>query len=258
MSGLNWGPAEAARLAAIRDALAQVSTATAFQMLYQRGWRNTYMEGLRPLAELGLGVRLVGRARTCRYLARRGPEVLPPDEGAREAARERRRGSPEIVLIESLEPGDSFCVDALGVRTAGVIGDILATRIRARGALAAVIHGVVRDTPFVREVGLPVFCAGAHPSASGKELVPVECDTPVNMAGVQVLPGDILLADDEGIVAMPLDLAEQVAAHGPDKEHLELWIRARIEAGGSVLEYYPPSAEKEAEYHRETGRRVRH
>src|SRR5947199_192715 len=94
--------AEAARLAAIRADLAQVSTATAYHMLYQRGWRNTYMRGLRPLAELGRGVRLVGRARTCRYLARREPDVHPTDAGARAAARERRRSSPEIVLIESI------------------------------------------------------------------------------------------------------------------------------------------------------------
>src|SRR6185369_7660030 len=86
-----------------------------------------------------------------------------------------------------------------------------------------------------------VFCAGAHPSASGKEVVPVEFDTPINMAGAQVLPGDILLADDEGVLAMPLSLAEQLAAHAPAKERQELWIRAKIEAGGSVHDYYPPS-----------------
>ena len=75
------------------------------------------------------------------------------------------------------------------------------------------------------------------------------------MAGAQVLPGDVLLADDEGVVAMPLDLAEQVATHGPAKEHLELWIRGKIEAGGSVPDYYPPSPEKQEEYTRETGRK---
>jgi len=254
MSSLEWSASDTARLEAIRDDLAQVSTATAFHQLYERGWRNTYMQGLRPLQELGLGKRQVGRARTVRYLMRRGPDIPPPDAATREAARQRRRVSPEIVLIESLEPDDIFCVDALGVTTAGVIGDILTARIQARGALAAVIHGVVRDTPFVRSLGLPVYCAGAHPSASGRDLVPVDRDTPVNMAGAQVLPGDILLADDEGVIAMPLDLAEYVAAHGPAKEHLELWIRARIEAGGSVHDYYPPTPEKVEEYRRETGR----
>jgi regulator of RNase E activity RraA len=246
MAGLTWGSDEAARLAAIRDDLARVSTATACHMLFGLGWRNTYMQGLAPLQTLGTGRRLVGRARTCRYLMRRGP-VAQPNPAA-------RRTSAEIVLIEALEPGDVFCVDALGVPTAGIIGDILTTRIKARGAVAAVINGAVRDTPYVKEVGLPVYAAAAHPAASNRDVIAIDYDLPVNMAGVQVLPGDIILADDEGVLALPLDLAEQIASHGPAKEHLEEWIRGRIAAGGSVHDYYPPSAEKLAEYEREAGR----
>src|SRR3954471_24257418 len=71
MVTFDWSPDHSARLAAIRDDLAQVSTATAFTLLHQHGWRNTYMKGLQPLQQLGLGQRLVGRARTCQYLMRR-------------------------------------------------------------------------------------------------------------------------------------------------------------------------------------------
>ena len=247
MSGLTWGTEETERLAAIRDDLARVSTATAFHLLLNLGWRNTFMRGLLPIAPLGLGERLVGRARTCRYLMNRGP-TGPFD-------REARRRSPEIALIEAIEPGDIFCVDALGLRTAGIIGDILATRLKTRGALAAVIHGAVRDTPYIKEVGLPVFAAAAHPAPSGRDLMAVDYDRPIDMAGVQVLPGDVILADDEGALGMPLDLAEEVARHGPGKEHLETWIRSKVEAGGSVHDYYPPTEEKLAEHERETGRR---
>jgi len=246
MSDFVWGPAEDARLAAIREALAGVSTATACQLLVGLGWRNAAMVGLRPIRPLGLGRRIVGRARTCRYLMRRAPE------GGHDP--EARRRSAEIVLIESIAPGDVFCVDALGLGTAGIIGDILATRLQARGALAAVIHGAIRDEPYVAEVGLPVFCATTHPSHSGRELVAVDYDRPVNMAGAQVLPGDVILADDEAALAMPLDLAEYAAEHGAAKEHLEIWIRDKIAAGGSVHDYYPPSPAAAAEYQRETGR----
>ena len=258
MATLEWSREDEARLAAIRDDLAQVSTATAFHMLMLLGWRNTYMTGLHPLQELGLGKRLVGRARTCQYLMRRGAERPPETEEEIAANRARRRTSPEIVLIESLEPGDIFCVDGLGVETSGIIGDILTTRIKYQGALAAAINGAVRDTPYVKSVGLPIYCAAMHPSASGRDLVPVAYDLPVNMAGVHLLPGDIIVADDEGMVAMPLDLAEYIAANGPAKEHLELWIRGKVEAGGAVLDYYPPVPEKETEYQRETGRTVPH
>jgi 5-oxopent-3-ene-1,2,5-tricarboxylate decarboxylase / 2-hydroxyhepta-2,4-diene-1,7-dioate isomerase len=256
MSGFEWTAEHQARLTALRDDLAKVSTATANHMLQQHGWRNTYMQGLHPLEEMGRGRSLVGRARTVRYLMRRGPEVRPADEEARAAWRALRRNSPEIALLESLEPGDIFCADALGLLSAGIIGDILTTRIQARGAVAAVIHGAVRDTPYIKAVGLPVFCAGQHPAASGRDLMAVDHDVPVNMACVQVLPGDILLADDEGVIGMPLELAEYVAGHGPAKEIMESWIRTKIEAGGSIHDYYPPTPEKAAEYFRETGRQV--
>jgi 5-oxopent-3-ene-1,2,5-tricarboxylate decarboxylase/2-hydroxyhepta-2,4-diene-1,7-dioate isomerase len=245
MAGLTWGANEQARLDALRDDLAQVSTATAHTLLIQQGWRNTYMEGLLPLTPLGIGKRLVGRARTCRYLMRRGAEGPPNPE--------RRRTSAEIVLIESIEPGDFFCVDALGVPTSGIIGDILATRLKYRGTLAAVINGAVRDTPYLKQVGLPVFTKAFHPSASGRDLVAVDYDVPCNMGGVYLIPGDILLADDEGVLAMPLDLAEYVAAHGPAKERQEMWIRGKIEQGGSVHDYYPPNEQKQSEYTQETG-----
>ena len=246
MSGLVWGPSEEARLAAIRDDLATVSTATACQLLISHGWRNSYMRGLLPLEGLGMGVRLVGRARTCRYLYRREAEG-PPDPVA-------RRNSAEIVLIESLEPGDIICIDALGVPTAGIIGDILTARIQAHGALAAIVNGAVRDSPYIKHVGLPVFTATVHPSHSGRDLVAVDYDRPVDMAGAQVLPGDVILADDEGAIAMPLDLAEEIASYGPKKEHLEEWIRGKVVAGGSVHDYYPPSEAAAAEYTAETGR----
>jgi regulator of RNase E activity RraA len=240
-----WSDDDQARLDRVRDDLAKVSTASACQLLLNHGWRNTYMVGLRPLQPLGLGNRLVGRARTCRYLMRREPEGEPNPAA--------RRRSAEIQLIESISPGDVFLVDALGVPTSGIIGDILTTRLKYRGTVAAMINGAVRDAPYLREVGLPVFCATTHPAHSGRDLTPVDYDLPIDMAGVQVLPGDIILADDEGSLAMPLDLAEAIATHGPHKEQLEDWIRRKIAAGGSVHDYYPPSPEKLIEFERETG-----
>lgn len=241
----DWGTMEYERLSTIREALASVSTATACHLLISQGWRNGYMLGLAPIRSLGLETRLVGRARTCRYLPRRGPEG-PFDP-------EARRVSPEIVLIEDIEPGDVFCVDAGGTVSAGIIGDILTARLQSNGAVAAVVNGVVRDSPYIGELGLPVFSAGVHPSHSGRDLVPVDFDRPIDMAGVQVVPGDVILADDEGVLAMPLDLAEYIAAQGPQNERLEAWIRGKVLAGGSIHDYYPPTTHKLAEYEQETG-----
>ena len=234
------------RFAAIKEELAKVSSASTTQLLIRQGWRNATMVGLRPLVPMPRGERIVGLARTCRYLMSRGPEG-PADP-------EKRRHSPEIVLIESIAPGEIFCVDALGVQTAGIIGDILTARLQARGAAAAIIHGAVRDAPYIAELGMPVFSATTHPSHSGRDLVPVDFDCPINMAGATVLPGDVILADDEAALAIPLELAEIIAAEGPAKELLEEWIREKITAGGTIHDYYPPTADKLDEYRRETGR----
>src|SRR5579884_23254 len=179
MAALEWGPDQTARLAAIRAQLAQVSTASAFQLLNDIGWRNTNMEGLLPIAPLGLGERLVGRARTVRYLMRREPQQPLRDAPAL-GQRPTPRPTPVIALIESIEPGDVFCVDALGVPTAGIIGDILAARLKYRGAVAAMVYGAVRDTPFIKQVGLPVFTAAIHPAASMRDVVPIDFDVPIN------------------------------------------------------------------------------
>lgn len=241
---------DVAKFESLRDNLLSVSTASACQLLLGLGWRNSYMEGLRPLTPLGLGNRFVGRARTCRYLMRRAPE-LGHDPAA-------RRVSPEIVAIESIEPGDIFCVDAMGLPTSGIIGDILSARLQARGAQAAIIHGAVRDSPYIADLGFSVFASAVHPAHSGRDLDPVDFDRPINMAGVQVLPGDILLCDDEGVIAMPLELAEYIAEVGPPKERLEEWIRSKIVAGGSVHDYYPPSPAKIVEFETETGNTYGH
>ena len=101
---LNWSQEEADRLAAIKEPLAKVSTATAFALCNQQGWRNTYMQGLLPIQLSGVGQRIVGRARTVRYLIRRGPELFPPDPEVIGGARQSRRTSAEIALIESIVP----------------------------------------------------------------------------------------------------------------------------------------------------------
>ena len=116
MSSLNWTAADAARLDAIRDDLAQVSTATAFHLLQHAGLAQYLHEG--PAARCRNSASANGSsggrapASTCCGAA---PERLPTTAEEIAAASARRLASPEIVLIESLEPGDIFCVDALGV-----------------------------------------------------------------------------------------------------------------------------------------------
>lgn len=218
----------------VLDSLTGISTATACWTLYTMGVRNTYMKGLKPLAPLGTGKRLVGRAFTMRWipyredLEKEGVSVVDGENAFRRA-------------IEQLSPGDMFVVDAMGDLDSGTLGDILSARVKYRGAVAAVVDGAVRDSPYIQEVGLPVFVKGVHPAAGVRTLWPVDFNVPIQCGGVAVLPGDVILVDDEGAVAIPASYARRLAAVGIETEERELFIRQKVEEGHSVFDAYPPS-----------------
>ncbi len=251
MTGFVWGPSEEARLAAIRDDLAGVSTATACQLLIAQGWRNSYLRGLLPLKALGLGNRLVGRARTCRYLMRRGPEG-PHDPAA-------RRVSPEIVLIESLEPGDILCVDALGCRRPASSATSSPPGSWARGAAGGDLHGAVRDSPFIKQVGLPVFTRDDPPLTQRSRSGPGRLRPPGRHGR---RPGPARRRHPgrrrgrHGDAARPGRVHRRRTARR--KNTLEEWIRGKVAAGGSIHDYYPPERGESGRVHAETGRTAPH
>lgn len=205
------------------------------------GIRNTYLKGLKPLAPLGLGNRLVGRAFTMRWIPyREDLEATGLTEVDGEAAFRR--------AIETLEPGDFFVVDALGDLDSGTLGDILSARVKYRGAVAAAVDGAVRDGPYIQDVGLPVFVKGVHPSAGVRTLWPADFNVPIQCGGVAVIPGDVLLGDDEGVVVIPASYAERLAEVGLETEERELFIRLKVEEGYSVVDAYPPRGALLAEF----------
>ncbi|MBG82607.1 MAG: ribonuclease activity regulator RraA [SAR202 cluster bacterium] len=218
----------------VLDALSELSTATACWTLYGMGIRNTYMKGLKPIAPLGLGKRVVGRAFTMRWIPYR--EDLESDG----VAVVRGEGAFRRA-IEKLSRRDIFVLDALGDLDSGTLGDILSARVKYRGASAAVVDGAVRDAPYIQEVGLPVFVKGVHPSAGVRTLWPVDFNVPIQCGGVAVIPDDVILADDEGVVVIPAQYAERLSIIGSETEERELFIRQKVEAGYSVFDAYPPT-----------------
>ncbi|HEX2036735.1 MAG TPA: hypothetical protein VHS99_21355 [Chloroflexota bacterium] len=222
-----------------------VSTATAWALLVRHGIRRPYMMGIRPLA-VGEVYPMVGRARTLRYLPLR-EDLLP-------LLREAGMANPQREAIEHVEPGDVFVVDAMGSLEAGTMGDILASRIRKRGAAGIVADGCVRDSPYIKRMGLPVYTRGVHPAANTSALLPFEHNGPVQCGGVTVLPGDILLGDEEGIVVIPPRFAAEIATEGVEHESLEIFLRQKIDAGASIAEAYPPNEAVRAEYEALKGR----
>lgn len=214
--------------------LAEASTATITSQLLRRGIRDTFLAGLAPMHPTA---RLLGRARTLRYVPMR------EDQRGRALVIENAQTS----TIESLGPGDVLVIDARGVTGAASFGDIFAARAQALGAAGIVTDGAVRDTPGVRALGLPVYHRAAHASSALIAHHPLERDVPIGCAGVLVLPGDVLVGDGDGVVVIPEALADEVARDAAEQELEEAFALERVRAGAPLAGLYPlGEAQREA------------
>ena len=221
------------------EALKKVSVPTATATLMVRGFQNTFPIGIDPKAVRSDQV-MVGRARTLRF--------IPMREDLVKAQYDTVEGRPHRQAIESIEPGEILVIDTGGCMGAGVVGDMFTRRVQARGGTGIVIDGVVRDLVAIREVGLPVFCRGAHGAGINRMLMSVSVNEPVQIGGVPVLPGDILLGDPDGLVVIPPQELEHLVEHGVEHDLQEEFTRLKLADGYPLHRAYPPDEELRKEY----------
>jgi regulator of RNase E activity RraA len=219
----------------LRKQLNGVSTATLASQLQRRGIRSTFLSGLRPTKT---GRRMLGYAHTLRYVPMR--EDLQSKLGAGLNAQRR--------AVESMAPEEVLVIEARGEPDAGTIGDIFALRALRRGASGVVTDGALRDTPGIRELDLPVYHRSSHAATLGRLHLPLEHQVPIACAGVTVLPGDIIVGDDEGAIVVPAELAEEVARDAGRQELEEAFALERVDAGESSVGVFPLSNERRAEF----------
>jgi 4-hydroxy-4-methyl-2-oxoglutarate aldolase len=135
------------------------------------------------------------------------------------------------------QPGDVFVQAAGGVREYSCMGELASNILRWRGAAGAIVDGAVRDMAGIREVGLPVFARAVTPHNYHYPFGLPYCgvNVPVVCGGVEVSPGDVIVADDDGVVVVPRDLAGQVADAAEAIFAGEAQIRQAIVAGKAPL-----------------------
>ena len=222
----------------IVEQLQRSSVATVTAWLNQRGYRNAYMPRLHCVRP---DLRLVGRARTMRLVPAR------PDLAELWASRDE---NPHRKAVEHIGAGEVLVVDAHGNDEGGILGDIMTSRLKARGAGGLVVDGSLRDVWQIEKLDLPVYTRHIHGAGIQRGLAAVEMDGIVTCAGVGVRPGDYLYGDPDGVVVIPAPLAAEAAAYGAEHEALEEYLRGKVLAGGPLAEFYPPSEAARAEYHR--------
>lgn len=240
-----YGSAEAAgEVAAVdtpefRERLRNVAVATLSSLARKEGYNEISIDGVRPMVP---GQKIVGRARTLRYVPHR-PDLFKAI-GAGFNAQKR--------AIDSVHEGEVLVMSARNTEFAGTLGDILALRAKVRGAEGVITDGAVRDWAAVAEVGLPVFAQGPHPAVLGRRHVPYETDVTIDCGGALVEVGDIIVADDDGALAMPPALAEKLLPLAEAQEAEEEFIAQMVAEGHSVDGLYPMNAHWRAIYEERT------
>lgn len=179
---------------------------------------------VRPVAP---GLRAAGPARTLRF--------VPTEDDSSDPYRDF------IDFMDTVEAGEVVVIATGGCDRSAYWGELFSAAAHGRGAVGAVIDGPARDTAAITRLGFPVFATGARPIDYRARMRVDATQVTVDCAGVLISPGDLVVADDDGVVAAPTDVSHQAAAAANARSAGESTVLDELLAGthlGDVWERY--------------------
>jgi regulator of RNase E activity RraA len=222
------------------EQLKKVSSATASATLHKMGIRRTFIQGPQSRQP---GAKVVGSVVTLQFMPQREDIVSGMGQEYIE------KHSALWAVLRTIEPGDVLTVQANADPYTGCFGEMLVSYFKERGGAALVVDGYIRDWPHVKDLKLPIWCRGLTPNyASQSDQFPWAYNVPVNVSGVLAMPGDIMLADDDGAVLIPVKVAPLLLQKTLEHEEWEVFSRLRLAEGGALEKYYPLNEEGRREY----------
>ncbi len=210
--------------------LSKVSTATLTTALFKRGFRNQFMQGPQRINK---GANMVGFVYTLRYIpAREDIDVL---ESFADRENAQRKG------VEECPDGAVFVIDSRGDATAASAGCILATRLMRLGCAGIVTDGGFRDTPEIAELEMPAYHTRPSAPTNLTKHHAVGINEPIACGGISVFPGDVIVGDNEGVVCIPREIADDVADEAVSMTDFEDFVLEMVQEGASTFGLYPPT-----------------
>ena len=221
------------------EGLANVGSATASGTLSKMGIRDPQIQGPLPFTP---GKSVVGPALTLQFMPMREDQYSHGEYVDPELQLHRH-------VLYHTQPGDVVVVDARGSMASGVFGEMMLTYFMGRGGAGVVIDGCIRDFPHAKDLGVGLWLKGVTPNYHAQtEIFPFAVNGPIACGDSLVMPGDIIVADDDGVVVVPIDLAPELLDKASEKVDWEDFARMKLAQGGDLRKYYPLSEEAQAEY----------